>query len=65
MEIMGQNEAAQVRNRDDVAVRLGLFVWDGEQIELDIAPCLGRVALRCFTPQECANYLAAAGYDAI
>ena len=22
-------------------------------------------ALRCFTPQECANYLAAAGYDAI
>jgi transposase len=21
-------------------------------------------ALRCFTPQECANYLAAAGYDA-
>ena len=37
METMGQNEAAQFRNRHDIAVRLGLFVWDGEQIEFDVA----------------------------
>ena len=37
MEIVGQNEAAQIRNCHDVAVGLSRFVGDGEQIELDVA----------------------------
>src|SRR4029077_2701946 len=37
MEIMGENEAAQVRNSHDVTVRLGLLVGDRKQIELDVA----------------------------
>ncbi len=37
MESMGQNEAAQFRDGNGVSVRLGLFVRDGEQIELDVA----------------------------
>jgi hypothetical protein len=30
---MGQNEAAEVRNRDDVVVRRGLFVGNREEVQ--------------------------------
>ena len=42
--IMGQDEAAQVRDRDGVTVRLGLLVGNGEQSERNAAHAYPRCA---------------------